>query len=188
MESRIRPFAVSLVALGALLGTTAQVVAADVTGTVVDKHGKAKGTLKGTFELQSFTTNDAGKIVGVGLLTGSLTNPGGHEKSTVSQVVQIPVSALGVEHIAGNLSLAPDACDILFLQLGPIDLNLLGLIVHVDQITVDIDADPSDGIVGQLLCALAGPDGLLDLNGLLDTILASITLADLLNFLNGLLG
>lgn len=50
-----------------------------------------------------------------------------------------------------------DACEILHLELGPIDLNLLGLVVHVDQIVVDISAQPGPGnLLGNLLCAIAG--------------------------------
>lgn len=48
-------------------------------------------------------------------------------------------------------------CDILHLELGPIDLNLLGLVEHVDKIVIDIDAQSGPGnLLGNLLCALAG--------------------------------
>jgi len=57
------------------------------------------------------------------------------------------------------LDTTPGACDILNLSLGPIDLNLLGLEVHLDNchngpVTVDITAVPSGGLLGQLLCDL----------------------------------
>ena len=185
MISHVRSLVATMAVLGALSTPFGQAAAAEVTGKVTNRLGKQVGTFSGNFNLTSFASNSAGKIVGVGTLTGTLTSRGGDVMSTVNQVVQIPVQFLGIEHSAG-LAL-PDTCDVLFLQLGPIDLNVLGLIVHVDQITVDIDADPQGGIVGQLLCSLAGPNGLLDLNGLLNTILGSITLADLLGFLNGLL-
>jgi len=60
----------------------------------------------------------------------------------------------------------PGACDILNLSLGPIDLNLLGLEVHLDNCnngpaTVSITAVPSEGLLGQLLCDL---DNLLSSN------------------------
>jgi hypothetical protein len=45
---------------------------------------------------------------------------------------------------------------ITFLDLGPIDLQLLGLRVQVSQIVIEITADPSGGLLGQLLCGLAG--------------------------------
>jgi hypothetical protein len=51
-------------------------------------------------------------------------------------------------------------CDILNLSLGPIDLNLLGLEVHLDNcedgpVTVDITAEPGSGkLLGNLLCSV----------------------------------
>jgi hypothetical protein len=47
-------------------------------------------------------------------------------------------------------------CPILDLTLGPLDLNLLGLIVHLDQVHLTITADSEGGILGQLLCGLGG--------------------------------
>jgi hypothetical protein len=72
-------------------------------------------------------------------------------------------------------------CPVLFLSLGPLNLTLLGLNIVLDDCTggpvvVEITADPTGGILGQLLCALAG-DGvnLQDLIGM--------TLQELINFL-----
>ena len=53
------------------------------------------------------------------------------------------------------------ACDILNLQLGPLDLKLLGLHVHLDNcaggpVTLAITAVPGAGaLLGNLLCSLA---------------------------------
>ena len=50
----------------------------------------------------------------------------------------------------------PGVCDILFLDLGPISLNVLGLAVDLSRILLDIDAVPGAGnLVGNLLCAIA---------------------------------
>ena len=50
-------------------------------------------------------------------------------------------------------------CSILDLTLGPLDLNLLGLIVHLDTVHLVITADSEGGILGSLLCSLAGGGG-----------------------------
>lgn len=50
-------------------------------------------------------------------------------------------------------------CQILDLTLGPLDLNLLGLMVHLDTVHLRITADPNGGILGSLLCSLAGGPG-----------------------------
>jgi hypothetical protein len=47
-------------------------------------------------------------------------------------------------------------CQVLFLTLGPLDLELLGLVVHLDRVTLRITANRRGGILGQLLCGLAG--------------------------------
>lgn len=82
---------------------------------------------------------------------------------------------------------APDAagCPVLHLELGPLNLDLLGLVVNLNDcnngpVTVDITAIPGAGnLLGNLLCSLAG---LLDNpQGLLAGLLQGIT-----NFLNGL--
>jgi hypothetical protein len=47
-------------------------------------------------------------------------------------------------------------CTVLDLTLGPLDLNLLGLMIHLDRVHLRITADPKGGILGSLLCGLAG--------------------------------
>jgi hypothetical protein len=47
-------------------------------------------------------------------------------------------------------------CQVLDLTLGPLDLNLLGLMVHLDTVHLTITADSEGGLLGSLLCSLAG--------------------------------
>jgi hypothetical protein len=47
-------------------------------------------------------------------------------------------------------------CTVLDLVLGPLDLNLLGLMIHLDRVQLRITADPTRGLLGSLLCSLAG--------------------------------
>ncbi|KAI9021036.1 hypothetical protein DFJ74DRAFT_723272 [Hyaloraphidium curvatum] len=76
-----------------------------------------------------------------------------------------------------------EACDILNLDLGPLDLNLLGLRIQLSEINLDITAVPGPGnLLGNLLCAVAG---LLDNTGT-GGVLQQIT--GLLNQILGLLG
>ena len=70
-------------------------------------------------------------------------------------------------------------CDILFLDLAPIHLDVLGLEIDLSQIVLDINAVPGAGnLLGNLLCGVLG---LLDgdlvggLGGLLDRLLGRIT-------------
>jgi hypothetical protein len=61
---------------------------------------------------------------------------------------------------SGQLTTGRDAplriCPILDLTLGPLDLNLLGLMVHLDVVHLVITADSTGGVLGSLLCSLAG--------------------------------
>ena len=62
-----------------------------------------------------------------------------------------------------SIAVPPGECEVLDLKLGPLRLDLLGLIVNLyghtrsDPIKVLVTGDPNGGILGQLLCGLAGP-------------------------------
>jgi hypothetical protein len=65
------------------------------------------------------------------------------------------------DQIGSNSALAGAACSVLSLALGPLDLNLLGLVVELDNcatppgpVTVDVTGIPGGGLLGDLLCAL----------------------------------
>jgi hypothetical protein len=85
--------------------------------------------------------------------------------------VALPVKRGSVANVGtfGSGSRVPAAaagsCDVLNLVLGPLDLNLLGLKVHLDKVVLDVTAVPGAGnLLGNLLCAVAG---LLDGTGVL---------------------
>jgi hypothetical protein len=66
----------------------------------------------------------------------------------------------------------PGSCPILTLDLGPLDLNLLGLRVALNEVNLLIEAIPGAGeLLGNLLCAVAG---LLDPGGFLPGVLGQI--------------
>ena len=66
-------------------------------------------------------------------------------------------SSDGTTTLSTSSRLSPLAiCPVLDLTLGPLDLNLLGLMVHLDTVHLVITADSEGGILGQLLCGLAG--------------------------------
>ena len=109
-------------------------------------------------------------LAAVGQLTGTITGGGqgqetpGAAGKQVDQQVTLPISALQA------------TCNVLDLTLGPLDLNLLGLEIHLDQVHLVINANPAGGLLGQLLCSLAGGlGGPLDaIVGLLNQILAAL--------------
>jgi hypothetical protein len=67
------------------------------------------------------------------------------------------VSTNGTSTLSTTPGLAPMViCTVLDLTVGPLDLNLLGLLVHLDRVHLLITADSNGGILGSLLCSLAG--------------------------------
>ena len=58
---------------------------------------------------------------------------------------------------------SPDSCEVLELVLGPLHLDLIGLIVDLhgerktDPVQVHVTADPNGGELGRLLCPVSGP-------------------------------
>ena len=78
---------------------------------------------------------------------------------------------------AGAADICDGECEILDLAVGPVDLDLLGLNIHLDNcangpVQVCLSASEGQGLLGDLLCGLAG-GGLLDL-GLIEDLLGSI--------------
>jgi hypothetical protein len=119
----------------------------------------------GLFDVTRFTTS-GGELFAVGTLTGTVTDLAGNVIGTISQTVTAPVNAAG-------------SCQILDLTLGPLDLDLLGLVVHLDQVHLNITAQSGPGkLLGNLLCAVAG---------LLDGNAAPTALQQIVNLLNQIL-
>ena len=120
-----------------------------VTGTLAD----GTGSVAGTFTIDRFARQNGG-IAAVGSFTGTITDAVGTVTSG-TQALTLPVTLPGGAQTAAA---APTAsCQVLHLELGPLDLNLLGLMVHLDKVVLDITAVPGAGnLLGNLLCAIAG--------------------------------
>ena len=99
----------------------------------------------GTLTIRAFRVVNGG-LAAVGTVVGTaLTGP--NAGTTFVRAVTIPVI-----DITQGL-----ACEILDLRLGPLDLDLLGLVVHLDEVHLNITAEPGAGnLLGNLLCAIAG--------------------------------
>jgi hypothetical protein len=94
--------------------------------------------VSGTYDLNRFV-NRGGELVALGTFTGTA---GGQD---LTQAVEIPVEV------------AQTSCEILDLVLGPLDLDLLGLVIQLDTVHLNITAEQGPGnLLGNLLCAVAG--------------------------------
>jgi hypothetical protein len=113
------------------------------------------GTVAGTFTPNGFAEQDGG-IVATGVLHSVLTNADGSPAGTADTPVTLPVQLPGGSNPSTDATTLA-ACNVLHLVLGPLDLNLLGLTVHLNTVVLDITAVPGPGnLLGNLLCALAG--------------------------------
>ena len=145
---------------------SAAAVTTPVSGTFTDAAA-GTGSFVGSFAPTSFSAKD-GELLATGTLTGTLTDSAGATVGTVSQPVAMPAA------------IALATCRVLDLTLGPLHLDLLGLVVDLNQVHLTINAQSAPGnLLGNLLCAITH---------LLDGNPSAGTLAAILNFLLALLG
>jgi hypothetical protein len=153
-----------------------------VTGAT--KSGKQ---FKGSFGIQRFVVSH-NKAYAVGTLTGKLGNQ--HVSKTG---VRLPASLTGAPGGTSSSSARAaqtTSCSILNLVLGPVHVNLLGLVVDLGgnggttPITLNITAVPGAGnLLGNLLCDVSN---LLNQSGTLSTLQGDVS--QLVGVLNGILG
>src|SRR3954447_989544 len=148
---------IALAAVAAVAVPTASAQKPPVTATT--QLTSATGVINGTLSnLQ--VVNQAGQL----LLKGTFTD-------TLGNVTNFSTPILDAT--------AAGSCQILDLTLGPLDLNLLGLMVHLDTVHLNITAQSGPGnLLGNLLCGVAG---------LLDNGASNNAIANLLNRLLGIL-
>ena len=106
------------------------------------------GNFTGTLDITRFSHRGR-QLLAHGTLTGVVTQTVGGVTTEVGRLTNFPVTL--------PVNIAQASCRILTLNLGPIYLNLLGLVVNVPTpITVIIEAVPGPGnLLGNLLCAIA---------------------------------
>jgi hypothetical protein len=154
------------------------VVAKNANGKMASKIvGKASDGSKvtGTFTpLKAVKKNGQSAMKGV--IEGVVTHPNG-TKERFTALRTIPVKKINGQLLESrNAAAGVAACDILNLVLGPLHLDILGLVIDLNRVVLNIVAVAGAGnLLGNLLCAVAG---LLD-GGPLGGLLAQLT--DLLN-------
>ena len=105
----------------------------DVTGLV--NGAPATGTLT----IDRFVAK-GGALQAVGTLTGDLAG-------NTAVPVAVPI----------DIAQSTGTCEILNLVLGPLHLDLLGLVIDLNQVVLTITAEQGPGnLLGNLLCAIAG--------------------------------
>ena len=126
----------------------------------------------GSFSIRRFAQTTTGDLAAVGILTLSLTDPTTNGARTIVTQATLPVARFGDEATPPTPSpaqppvstprqplLGADAsdasasqgCETLNLMLGPVDLDLLGMAVRLDQVNIEF-IPRGTGRLGLLLC------------------------------------
>jgi hypothetical protein len=154
----------------ATTSTAASQLTSAVTGTFSNADGK--GTFAGTFTPTSFSVVN-GVLEATGLLKGTMTDADGTSLGTVSQTTALPVDT-SASNAAAHAALT---CNVLHLVLGPLNLDLLGLVVTLNEVDLNITA-VTGSLLGDLLCDVAnllnGGGLLTEISTLLNEILAAL--------------
>jgi hypothetical protein len=160
MKARLSLIA-ALAALAALLVAPAAQAQTQTAAPMTQKVKLAGQTqsgkkFSGTYAIQRFTRARSGRYAGRLVSVGTVTGRMGGRRVTKRNVV-MPAQLTSAATAAQGLPPLPNACTILNLRLGPINLNLLGLVVRTNEINLRIDAQRGPGnLLGNLLCAITG--------------------------------
>ena len=162
------------------------------------------GSFVGTFTATRFDIDPATRQLSMsGVLNGSATDAAGGVTAIAGKAFSAPVALTSegpgnsaalrpasncdrtgtpapvVQQASFTLASAAASCDVLFLDLGPIFLDVLGLTVDLSQVVLDINAVSGAGnLLGNLLCGLLG---------LLDGIALLAAITQFLDLINNIL-
>jgi hypothetical protein len=192
-SARLLAVAVTLTVVALVGGSGAQSATAQ---TISNQFGSMKtskvtgetdhgGTFVGKYKVRNFVVRND-NVTAVGRLTGTLTKKSGATRDVAGRVrMPLNMAASQARNTTAALPTASTtatpsvvSCEILNLVLGPIDLDVLGLVIHLDRVVLHVTAVPGAGnLLGNLLCAVVGlldGTGIAGLSGILTNILNAI--------------
>jgi hypothetical protein len=159
------------------LAQSGKALTVPVAGRVTDETNGQVEQVTGTFTITRFVSHGTG--------VDAAARSWSHDPTgqVVVPQVSMPLNPAANASTAAISAAASETCDVLDLVLGPLHLDLLGLVIDLNQVVRDITAQQGAGnLLGNLLCAITN---LLNGTGSGDS---SSQLAQLLNQLLGILG
>jgi hypothetical protein len=154
------------------------------------------GSFTGTFHVTKFGFDEATRqLMVTGVLSGTETFLDGTTATITDKVVtttatlkkgsQVSSTSTAYQFVGSTMYQFTASCGILLLDLGPLHLDLLGLVVDLNEVILDITAQTgANNLLGNLLCALTG---LLDIPGAIAGIINLIgSINQLLSTIGGL--
>jgi hypothetical protein len=175
MRSVLKHIAIPLAALGLFLVPATSRAASDkhaFSGVPVTGSTPEGDTFRGVMDILGFISDarDPNHPLAVASLTGATAGTRGPVRQVSNAIVLIPVVGPALPPLDepqqggfGGRALSAPAqpaqaagCQVLDLLLGPVHLDLLGLVVNLNQVHLNITAQPGNGnLLGNLVCAIA---------------------------------
>jgi len=156
-RSRFVGLAVLVTAALAVFAATASPAAA---GAAAPSAAQSNGVMHVGFAVQKFVKQGK-SLVAVGQTIATVTTDQGTYTSTQPFISKVTRKAAAHVSSVRTTQQASRICNVLNLTLGPLHLALLGLIIDLDKVVLNITADSNGGLLGGLLCGLAGGGGIL---------------------------
>jgi hypothetical protein len=163
------------------LPTTPQQPSTTATPTTPGSNGDATAPITGSFAIRRFAQTTAGEVAAVGVLTLSLTDPASGAGRTIVTEAAMPIArsvdeanspapspAAMPSNVTSSATLSADSratsdasaqgCETLNLALAPVQIDLLGMAVQLDQVNVDFIARTTGRLRTMLCGATSGMD------------------------------
>jgi hypothetical protein len=130
-------------------------------------------TFAGTLSIQSFEAR-GDKVVAIGMVTGTVAGVGTALVGPVTLPVEVGAGSQGAAAPSSAVT-AQATCQVLHLDLGAVNLNLLGVQVTTLPIAIDLSGD-SAAPLGNLVCTIVATlNNVVGLVGLLNQLLGVVT-------------
>ena len=129
--------------------------AVDLTGQI--DQTIAGNAIAGVVSITRFAQAPDGGLLASGVITGTANGTAFTQAFTDLPVALASGAAAAASDEVTTMAHTEGGCGILFLDLAPLHLDVLGLNVDLSQVVLDISAVPGAGnLLGNLLCAVAG--------------------------------
>jgi hypothetical protein len=154
--------AVSAPSAQAKTGGSYTVPGAPFTGTATGDTVTGAAATANSITITSFKVIN-GVVNAVGTFTGTVAGVNNDQPFTANFTAPVSSNGQSISGASTAAGAASTTCPVLDLTLGPLHLDLLGLVVDLNQVHLQITAQSGPGnLLGNLLCSLAG---LLDNSG-----------------------
>jgi hypothetical protein len=157
------------------------VVSKAIEAPMLNAAGEQVGTLTGTVYLTRIDMLPDGRFLGTARIIGTAATAAGFQAVDITQITTLAINSAGAATatVSDAAVAAGPSCDIVNLVLGPLHLDILGLVVDLNQVVLDVVAQTGAGnLLGNLLCAVVG---------LLDGVAIFPAIAQLLDQINSIL-